>query len=82
MRKAMVLTLCMVFGVTMFTGCGKKEMEQDLVNTSEMKEVLDQKEEPKGSSQSDAILLTLGEKVTGTAQEGSGIWYSRNSWNL
>lgn len=76
MRKAMVLTLCMVFGVTMFTGCGKKEMEQDLVNTSEMKEVLDQKEEPKGSSQSDAILLTLGEKVTGTAQEGSGIWYS------
>ena len=76
MKRIMVLALCMVLCAGIFTGCGKKETEQVSVNISELKEEMGQKEDPKGTSQSDGIPLTLGTKVTGTVEKDSVLWYS------
>ncbi len=76
MKRVMVLALCMALCAGIFTGCGKKETEQVSVNISELKEEMGQKEEPKGTSQSDEIPLTLGTQVTGTVEKDSALWYS------
>ena len=58
------------------SSCGKKEAEKPEAEKPAVTEEAEEEENAEGTSQENAIMLTLGEEVTGTIDDGSYVWYA------
>ena len=76
MKRKIAIILCAALGVMTLAACGKKEAEEPAAEEPAVTEEAEEEENAEGTSQENAIMLTLGEEVTGTIDDGSYVWYA------
>lgn len=77
MRRKMCIVLCVALSVMLTAACGKKGLEEtaDPIVFEKGGETPEGKKIKAGTSQEDAAVLALGEKVEGTVEGGSYAWF-------
>lgn len=76
MKRKIAIILCAALGIMTLSSCGKKEAEKPEAEKPAVTEEAEEEENAEGTSQENAIMLTLGEEVTGTIDDGSYVWYA------
>lgn len=81
MKRKIAIILCAALGIMTLSSCGKKEAEKPEAEKPAVTEEAEEEEIEEGTSQENAIMLTLGEEVTGTIEEGASVWYAFSTDN-
>lgn len=81
MKRKIAIILCAALGIMTLSSCGKKEAEKPEAEKPAVTEEAEEEKIEEGTSQENAIMLTLGEEVTGTIEEGASVWYAFSTDN-